>query len=227
MTEHHAAGGRPGFLGLLSDREVGELATAGRVRRYRRGATLLTEGSVSSLVVVLQSGRVKVSSVTDRGDEVLLAVRSRGDLLGEFSALDGEPCSATVTALDPVEALVVGAAEFRAFLEAHPAVALQLLEMLTRRLRDADRKRVEFGAADTTGRVSSRLVELADRFGQPTQHGVRISVPLTQEELAGWVGSSREAVSKALRALRARGWIETRRKAIVVIDLAALRRRAT
>jgi CRP/FNR family transcriptional regulator, cyclic AMP receptor protein len=56
---------------------------------------------------------------------------------------------------------------------------------------------------------------------------VRISVPLTQEELAGWVGSSREAVSKALRALRARGWIETRRKAIVVIDLAALRRRAT
>jgi CRP/FNR family transcriptional regulator, cyclic AMP receptor protein len=227
VTEHHADGGRPGFLGLLSDREVGDLAAAGRVRRYRRGATLLTEGTVSGLVVVLHSGRVKVSSVTDRGDEVLLAVRSRGDLLGEFSALDGEPCSATATALDPVEALVVGAAEFRAFLEAHPAVALQLLEMLTRRLRDADRKRVEFGAADTTGRVSSRLVELADRFGQPTQQGVRISVPLTQEELAGWVGSSREAVSKALRALRARGWIETRRKAIVVIDLAALRRRAT
>jgi CRP-like cAMP-binding protein len=106
VTEHHAAGGRPGFLGLLSDREVGDLAAAGRVRWYRRGATLLTEGSVSGLVVVLHSGRVKVSSVTDRGDEVLLAVRSRGDLLGEFSALDGEPCSATVTALDPVEALV-------------------------------------------------------------------------------------------------------------------------
>jgi CRP/FNR family cyclic AMP-dependent transcriptional regulator len=227
VTEQNAPGRRHGFLGLLADREVGDLAAAGRIRRYRRGATLLTEGSVSGLVIVLHSGRVKVSSVTERGDEVLLAVRSPGDLLGEFSALDGEPYSATVTALDPVDALVVGAAEFRAFLEGHPAVALHLLELLTRRLRDADRKRVEFGAADTTGRVSSRLVELADRFGQPTQHGVRISVSLTQEELAGWVGSSREAVSKALRTLRARGWIETRRKAIVVIDLAALRRRAT
>jgi CRP/FNR family cyclic AMP-dependent transcriptional regulator len=227
VTEQNAPGRRHGFLGLLADREVGDLAAAGRIRRYRRGATLLTEGSVSGLVIVLHSGRVKVSSVTERGDEVLLAVRSPGDLLGEFSALDREPYSATVTALDPVDALVVGAAEFRAFLEEHPAVALHLLELLTRRLRDADRKRVEFGAADTTGRVSSRLVELADRFGQPTQHGVRISVSLTQEELAGWVGSSRETVSKALRALRARGWIETRRKAIVVIDLAALRRRAT
>ncbi|HEX8859853.1 MAG TPA: Crp/Fnr family transcriptional regulator [Actinomycetes bacterium] len=227
VTERNALGGRHGFLSLLADPEIGDLAEAGRIRRYRRGATLLAEGSWSGLVIVLHSGRVKVSSVTERGDEVLLAVRSPGDLLGEFSALDGEPCSATVTALDPVEALVVGAAEFRVFLEAHPAVTLHLLELLTRRLRDADRKRVEFGAADTTGRVSSRLVELADRFGQPTQHGVRISVPLTQEELAGWVGSSREAVSKALRALRTRGWIETQRKAIVVVDLAALRRRAT
>jgi CRP/FNR family cyclic AMP-dependent transcriptional regulator len=227
VTEQNAPGRRHGFLGLLADREVALWAARGPMWGTRPAATLLTEGSVSGLVIVLHSGRVKVSSITERGDEVLLAVRSPGDLLGEFSALDGEPYSATVTALDPVDALVVGAAEFRAFLEEHPAVVLHLLELLTRRMRDADRKRVEFGAADTTGRVSSRLVELADRFGQPTQHGVRISVSLTQEELAGWVGSSREAVSKALRALRARGWIETRRKAIVVIDLAALRRRAT
>ena len=75
-------------------------------------------------------------------------------------------------------------------------------------------------------RVAFRLVELADRFGEPTQEGIRITLPFTQEELAGWIGASREAVVKALRVLRSRGYIETQRKTVVVTDLAGLRRRA-
>ena len=216
-----------GFLGLLGAEQAEALIGMGRTRRYRRGATLIGEGTRPDLVVVLLSGRVKVTSVSGGGDEALLAVRGPGDLLGELSALDGQPSSATVNALDPVEALVVSPAGFRAFLQAHPEAALRLFELLTRRLRDADRKRLEFGAYDTVGRVASRLVELSQRFGQPTEQGVRIALPLTQEELAGWVGSSREAVSKALRWMRGRGWVETRRKAIVVLDLDALRGRAT
>jgi CRP/FNR family transcriptional regulator, cyclic AMP receptor protein len=227
MIRPDSTAGQHGFLRLLDVREAEDLAAAGRTRRYRRGATLIGEGTRPDLVVVLLSGRVKVTSVSGGGDEAVLAVRGPGDLLGELSALDGQPSSATVSALDPVEALVVSAAEFRTYLQANPGVVLRLLELLTRRLRDADRKRVEFGAYDTVGRVASRLVELADRFGQPTEQGVRIALPLTQEELAGWVGSSREAVSKALRWMRALGWVETRRKAIVVLDLDSLRRRAT
>jgi CRP-like cAMP-binding protein len=79
---------------------------------------------------------------------------------------------------------------------------------------------------DTTSRVAQRLVELADRYGEPEKNSVRVGVPLTQEELAGWVGASREAVSKALRSLRARGWIETGRRTVIIHDLAALRRRS-
>ena len=226
MIRPDASAGPHGFLGSLGAQEVEDLTAVARTRRYRRGATLIGEGMRPDLVVVLLSGRVKVTSASTGGEEALLAVRGPGDLLGELSALDGQPSSATVSALDPVEALVVSADGFRAFLQAHPEAALRLLELLTRRLRDADRKRVEFGAYDTVGRVASRLVELSQRFGQPTGQGVRIALPLTQEELAGWVGSSREAVSKALRWMRARGWVETRRKAIVVLDLDALRRRA-
>jgi len=98
--------------------------------------------------------------------------------------------------------------------------------MLSSRLRDADRKRIEFGAYDTLGRLATRLLELVERFGEPTERGVRIALPLTQDELAGWIGSSREAVARALQALRARGYVETRRRTIVVLDLDALRRRA-
>ena len=203
-----------------------ELTARSRRRSYPRGARLFSEGDTSDWVVVLESGRVKASVATSDGKEILLAVREAGALLGELSAIDGAPRSATVTALEPVVALVIEGADFRSFLASHPDAALGLLQLLTRRLRDADRKRIEFGVSDTIGRVASRIVELADRFGEAGHDGVRIGIPLSQEELAGWVGSSREAVSKALTSLRRHGWIETGRKEIVVLDLDALRRRS-
>jgi CRP-like cAMP-binding protein len=94
------------------------------------------------------------------------------------------------------------------------------------KLRDADRKRVEFGSLDAEGRVARRLVELASEHGTTSQGVVHITLPLSQQELAGWTCSSRESVSKALRNLRACGWIETHRRGISVLDVGALNRRA-
>ena len=91
---------------------------------------------------------------------------------------------------------------FRDFLDSHAQVAVALLHLVVERLRDADRKRVEFAAYDTPARVAQRIVELAERFGEPDAQGTRITVALSQDELAGWVGASREAVAKALRTLR-------------------------
>ncbi len=176
-------------------------------------------------MVIIVSGRAKVSYFTDEGREVLLAVRGPGDLLGELAALDGEPFSATVTALEDVDALVMTAEQFRAVLKEEPDVALSLFKTLSRRLRDADRKRVEFAAYDSVGRVASRLVELAETFGEDTYDGLRISLSLSQEELAGWTGSSREAVAKALQSLRNKDLIETHRRGVTVKDLEGLRAR--
>jgi CRP-like cAMP-binding protein len=215
-----------GFLAALDEPERADLLERGRRRRYRRGAVVFHEGGGSDAIVVVLAGRVKVSTATADGKEVVLAFRGPGDLLGELSAIDGDARSATVGALEPVEAAVVSASEFRAFLSAHPRVAILLLEMLARRLRDADRKRVEFGAHDTLGRVAARLVELADRYGEPVTDGVRITLPLSQEELAGWTGSSREAVGKALHALRGLGWVRTERRRITVLEMEPLRRRS-
>ena len=217
-----------GFLAELSPKELEVLHSLARRRRYARGSTLFNEGESSDWVVVVLKGRVKVSSFTAEGKEIVLALREPGALLGELAALDGQPRSATVSALDQVEALLISGDDFRAFLQAAPQASLRLLQMLTGRLRDADRKRIEFGANDTVGRVALRLLELAERFGEETpEAGVRISLPLSQEELAGWVGSSREGVNKALRALQRHGWIETHRLRINVLDVEALRRRAT
>jgi CRP/FNR family transcriptional regulator, cyclic AMP receptor protein len=215
------------YLDRLSPNELGSLRALGRRRRWPRGATIFNEGHRSEWVAIITSGRTKVSYYTDEGDEVVLAIRGPGTLLGELSAIDGEPPSATVTALEPTETILISVKDFTRFLESHPGAATLMLRVLAHRLRDADRKRIEFGSYDTLSRVARRLVELADRFGQQTDSGVLIDLPMTQEELAGWTGSSREAVSKSLRTLRDRGWVETHRRSMTVLDIEALRRRAT
>lgn len=223
----NGASAHGGFLGKLEGPEERALRDAGRVRRYGAGEALFHEGEVSDRVVALLAGRAKIATVTEDGKEVMLGVRDPGDLLGEFSAIDGEPTSANVVAMEPVEALVLQTGAFREWLTAHPRAALLLLELVLARLRDADRKRVEFSAYDTVGRVARRLFELAERFGKEGAGGVEIALPLTQDELAAWTGASRVGVSQALKALRERGWIETRRRSITVRDMAALGRRAT
>ncbi|MFE3454114.1 Crp/Fnr family transcriptional regulator [Nonomuraea sp. NPDC059194] len=212
------------FLSMLTPDEIQALKAAGRPRRWERGEVVMTEGDTADWVLLLLEGRVKVSSHTGGGTEVVLAVRGPGGLLGEMSAIDGSPRSATVTALEPVGGVVVH--DFAGFLRAHGRVAVLLMQLVTGRLRDADRKRVEYGAFDTTGRVATRLVELAERYGEPTTAGLRVALPLSQDELAGWTGASREAVSKALRTLRDRGLIETGRRRVMIHDLEGLRRRA-
>lgn len=229
------------FLAVLTAQERADLLRRGRERRMDRGDVLFTEGEQTTWVAVLLSGMVKACSHADNGVEVVLAVRGPGALLGEVSAIDGLPRSATVTALRPGRVRALSAEEFMDFLHGHSRVSVLLMRMLCQRWRDADRKRVEFGRYDTTGRVAQRLVEMAERYSEPYEPhrpqargagargpqpagSVQITLNLTQEELAGWVGASREAVSKALRTLRSRGWIETGRRRVIVHDLQALRR---
>jgi CRP/FNR family transcriptional regulator, cyclic AMP receptor protein len=222
-VEHQAAPGQ-GFGAQLTEQERNALFRQGRPHRLPAGALLFLEATRSERVEVVISGQVKVFRTAEDGTEVFLAVRGPGDLVGEFAAIDGQPHSASVSAMEPVEVLTVRLPDFTAFLQAHPRTMWLLLRILTSRLRDADRKRTEFGVYDTLARVTCRLVELAERFGEPTESGVRITLRLTQEELASWIGASREAVAKALQRLRDRGYVQTEHRRIIVIDIEGLRR---
>ena len=214
------------LLDLLDEGDRRELeARAGR-RRFKAGSTLTHEGAPGSEVFVLVSGRVKVTVTTPEGREIVLQFCGPGELVGEFSVIDRGSRSGTAEALEPVEALAISAAEFRAMIEKRPGFALALLRSLVRRFRDADRMRVEFAAAQTLGRVAARLIELVERHGEPFDGGIAITLPLSQDELAGWTGSSREAVAKALHTLRDLGYIRTERRRIVVLDEEELRRQA-
>jgi CRP-like cAMP-binding protein len=213
-----------GFLGSLPPELRTVVEQAGRPRRYEKGDVVIREGDPSDSVVVLRRGWVKVSATTENGFEVVLCVRGPGDVIGELAAIDPRGSrSGTAVAVETVECRVIGGDEFRTLVADHGVMGLALLRLLIGRLRDADRRRVEFGGYSTARRLARVLVELVTEHGRPGPDGVELGIALSQEELAGLTASSRESVARALGALRSQGLVSTARRRLTVHDLDALR----
>lgn len=213
------------FLASAPAETVQAIAKLGWRRHFSHGTTLLAQGQTPHRMLLLLRGRVKVAYHAGDGREVLFDIFGPGELIGAVCAIDGEPADATTTAIDDVEALVIDSAQFDRYLQANPDAARVLLRMLSRRLRKAAQDRAALAMNDALGRICLRLAELADRYGELTDGRIKITLPLSQQELAAWTGTSREATSKALHTLRRRGCIETRRREIHILDLTDLHQR--
>jgi CRP/FNR family cyclic AMP-dependent transcriptional regulator len=211
------------FLARLSTDELAALRRRAVVRHFARGATIVHQGEVPGRVVLIERGHAKVTATTEDGKEIVLSFRGPGDIVGESAALSGEPRTATVRALEPIDAVAIAVGDFEAAIEEQPRIALVLLRVVIARLKEADRQAFEFAAFHTIERIARRLVELAERFGEPCDDGVRISLRISQEELAGWAGASREATSKALHDLREIGLVDTERRRFTVRSVERLR----
>lgn len=212
------------FLAAVDMAERAALVQAGVTRQFPAHTALFHSGDPSTHVVLLLDGWVKVSASSRNGYEALLAIRGPGDILGDLSALDEKPRSATVLTLVPVEASVLPRDRFLEFLRREPGLAVTLLRYLADRLRDADGKRLEFGALSVMERLARHLLALADLHGASEPDGrdgrdrIVIDIPLSQRELAGSVGASREAVARVLRILRERHIVTTTRQRIVIVQ---------
>ena len=221
------------FWNALADPEREALAAAGVEEFFRAGAVLCRAGEDTSQVTIIDSGWVKVSVTDANGGEKILAVRGQGDVVGERAALTTQVRSATVTALDEVSAMVVPAERFAEFLRGHPRAAEVLERQVTER-REEDRARL-FPAerAGAERRLAWLLLDLAQRRGG-YQHtsAAMFTLPMSQQELADWAGTSADAVGRFLRSWRDRGIIARgeRSRRLTVIDLdapgRAVRRRA-
>ena len=213
------------FWNALADPEREALAAAGVEEFFRAGAVLCRAGEDTSQVTIIDSGWVKVSVTDANGGEKILAVRGQGDVVGERAALTTQVRSATVTALDEVSAMVVPAERFAEFLRGHPRAAEVLERQVTER-REEDRARL-FPAerAGAERRLAWLLLDLAQRRGG-YQHtsAAMFTLPMSQQELADWAGTSADAVGRFLRSWRDRGIIARgeRSRRLTVIDLDAL-----
>jgi CRP/FNR family transcriptional regulator, cyclic AMP receptor protein len=211
----------------LSVTDLGQLRGLGSRRALPAGATLFVEGDEPYDVMIIEAGDIKLTTTARNGHEALLDILGAGEVLGELSAIDGAPRSATAVALTAVEMTSIPVDRFLMFLQEHPSSMGALLAVTVRRLRQANQHQLELTTSDALGRVCGRIDHLADRYGTAGDGGaVEIDLPITQTELAQWCGLSREAVVKALRKLRELGWISTVDGAITVLDRAALRARS-
>jgi CRP/FNR family cyclic AMP-dependent transcriptional regulator len=214
------------FLRSIPIAAAADLRNRGKERRFATGQALFREGDPPSSVAVILDGTVKVSARTANGPDTLLAMRGPGSVIGEFAAIDRTVRSATVTAVRPVRALLVPCPAFEAFLAEQPAAALALLRLVVARLRDSDRLRVEFGTLEVQARLARRLLELARDHGEDEGDAIQIRLSVTQDDLAGMVGASRQSVARSLRELREAGLIETGRRSLTIVDAAGLTHRA-
>lgn len=191
-----------------------------------RGAVIFEEGDAGGQLHVILSGKVKISRAAIDGRENLLAVLGPGDLFGELSLFNPGPRTATATAITDAQLATFSHDDLRPVIIEQPEVAAELLRVLAERLRQTNDAMADLVFTDVPGRVAKALLSLAERFGETDPDGVRVHHDLTQEELAQLVGASRETVNKALSDFAGRGWLRVDARAVVLLDLERLRRRA-
>jgi CRP/FNR family transcriptional regulator, cyclic AMP receptor protein len=213
----HGTGPAQGFWPLLSDDERTVLAGLGRTNVYPPGAVMFVEGDPSTHVFVLVDGWVKIVGVTSDGHELTLALRGRGDTVGEVAGETTGYRSATVQAVGTVRALIVPYERFSSFLDSHDGADRAYRRMVTRRWNDAESMLRARSVTSGAQRLAGLLLELADSELQTT-------ITLTQEELASLTGASRATVTRALSNWRRRGIIRTGQRDIAITDLGTLRK---
>jgi len=186
---------------------------------YDRNQVVFEEGDEADEMFVVKSGRVAVGRRSADGRESLVALMEPGDLFGEMALFDEGPRSASARALEQSVVLRVPFDVVRAALDEDPPLLWNVVRLLAQRLRATDSALADAVLLDVTGRTAKRLLELA---GDNTE----FQLPITQEELAGLVGASRERVNKSIAAFIRLGWIEQLDRRYRIVQRERLEQRA-
>ena len=193
-------------------------------RRYQRGEVIFHEDDPADRMHIIVEGRVKISIASEDGRERDIALFQSGDCFGEMPLLDGSNRSATATAVDAAETMVL----FRQdFLGENPELAADVNTLLVQRLRNVNQMLGDMVFLDVPTRVAKQLLTLAETYAADAKPGDAIVVPIGQDELARLVGASRETVSRALNSYRRLGMLDTSHRRITITDLPGLERMAS
>jgi CRP/FNR family cyclic AMP-dependent transcriptional regulator len=202
------------LFSVLTAAQAASVADTVVKRRFKRGEPIVEQGKKSNALSIILTGRARVVTTDSRGREVILATMHPGDYVGEMSLIDNEPHSATVRAEIQTDALILGRLEFARCLPENSSMAYAVLKGLVQRLRHADRQIESLALMDVYGRVARALLEFASEDG--TGNAV-IRDKVSRQDLAKMVGASREMVSRVMKDLEERGFIETREDGSVLV----------
>jgi len=207
----------PLFRGLGDD-ALRHLASQSRHRRFRAGEVIFYQADPGSTCHIIVRGRVRILVVGKDGRELAVRILGPGDIFGEMALLENLPRSASVEALEETQTLEFHRDVLLTCLRRSPALALGLLRDLSARLRYVTEAAEGLALLTVAERLMRRLRQLAEWSGVPVPGGVRIVPPMTQQELAALIGTSRESVNRALVRLRRQGKLRQEEGWIVLLD---------
>jgi CRP/FNR family cyclic AMP-dependent transcriptional regulator len=220
VMAHEETLARTDFFADASPDTLNDVAAAGHELHLIRGDVLFNEGDPPESLFLVLSGRVAIALANpiDRRESVV-ALMEQGDLFGEMGMLDDGPRSAMARALEPTTVLSIPYEQVTAMFDENPRLLWNVVRMLAQRIRVTDEALADSVFLDVTGRTAKRLLELADGTDEFT-------LPVTQEELAGMVGASRERVNKAIASFIRLGWLEQNERAYRITQRDRLELRA-
>jgi CRP/FNR family transcriptional regulator len=217
----------------LSETELEKIARVAVPRTYPSGLVILREGDPGDTCYVLRSGRARVVREHADGRAITLTNLGPGEIFGELAMFGGEVRSATVEAIDDVQAVAILAGDLKRLLNEHPEIAVKLLGALAARLREANSRIARQSFQKVSSRVAAVLAELAEtgtrtggapRDGSAGPSSAEVVVRSTQADLAQLAGTSREAASRFLATLQRAGIVTCKRGRVIVHDPLALQR---
>lgn len=212
------------YWNLLDEAEQAALRELGQPGEFQPGDVLCTEGEQTTHVFVLMTGLVKITSAAGGGRELVFGLRGCGDIAGELAAESDGFRTATVKAIDIVQALIVPHDRFSQFLDAHRGADRAYRTVLTRRWGEAADILRSRSVSSGPQRLAACLIDLAERDGTPDDSGIVITIPLSQEEIASLAGVSRATATRALRDWRRRGLIKTSKRRLTITNITLLHR---
>jgi CRP-like cAMP-binding protein len=210
----------------LPEPDLKRVAALAAERGYRKHDVIFHSDDTGTVLFILKSGTVKIAVLDRRGREAILKLLYPGDFFGEMAILDGQHRSATVTALDRVQALVISREDFLDLMQRNPKILLNMLLTTCRRLRQMGEKIKSVVFADAYGKVARNLVSLMQEKGQPGQEGIVLDLPLSRQELADLAGITRQTLSEVLRNYQQAGVLRVANRRIQILDPIRLQREA-
>lgn len=196
----------------LDEASLHELSNISFTRKFPKNSIIITEGDQSDTFFVVLSGRVKVFLMNDDGKEVILNFHGQNEYFGEIAMLDDQPRSASVMAIEPSQFAIISKAEFWNCIKQNPDIALRLINKLSLRLRELTEIVKDMALMDVYGRLEKLLSSMSEPVENSTER--LIKQPLTQQDLANIIGSSREMVTRIMKDMVSGGYIESKNKQI-------------
>ena len=192
----------------LTDDKLGQISNLITKQKFNKDAVILSEHETGSTFFIVIKGKVKLSRASEEGNEVVLTTLSESDFFGEMSLLDGSSRSATVTAIEDSDLLIMRRKEFINLLRSDPEISIALLIELTQKLRTANTKLKSLSLKDAEGKVATVILQLADDIGKIRQGTLEIEKLPFQHDLANMAGTSRETISRTLHTFAKKGLVE-------------------